>query len=181
MPSLHLPTASSSGVSAVALRLQQRPPTRLFPSFNPLRLAPNPLISPKRRATISSHQSPSSPLLYGFQIRGSKAPFTAASSYPTSPGSVSGDSEVDKAKLAQVLSIFLYKIYRLIERRMSMSMSVFVTGGKEIREDFKILQEAGEHWFLGAACFNSCGGCHSILLHCCHWETHFTCYFLCNC
>uniref|UniRef100_M4FFG1 Protein TIC 21, chloroplastic n=1 Tax=Brassica campestris TaxID=3711 RepID=M4FFG1_BRACM len=108
MPSLHFPTASSSGVSAVALRpgFHHRLPARLSPSFNPLRLAPNPLISPKRRATtISSYQSPSSPLLHGFQIKGSKtslAPFTVASSYPTSPGSVSGDSEVDKAKLAQV-------------------------------------------------------------------------------
>ncbi|KAJ0265319.1 Protein TIC 21 [Hirschfeldia incana] len=104
MPSLHLPTASSSGLSAVALRpgFQQRLPARLFPSFNPLRLAPNPLISPKRRATISSHQSPSSPLLYGFQIKGSKPSLAVASSYPTSPGSVSGESEVDKAKLAQV-------------------------------------------------------------------------------
>ncbi|CAG7860646.1 unnamed protein product [Brassica rapa] len=104
MPSLHFPTASSSAVSAVSLRPGFH--QRLFPSFNPLRLAPNPLVSPKRRATtISSYQSPSSPLLYGFQIKGSKAslaPFTVASSYPTSPGSVSGDSEVDKAKLAQV-------------------------------------------------------------------------------
>ncbi|CAH8361906.1 unnamed protein product [Eruca vesicaria subsp. sativa] len=100
MPSLHLTPAISSGVSAVALRpgFQQRLPTRLFPSFNPLRLAPNPLISLKRRATISSsYQS----LPYGFQIRESKPNFTP-SSYPTSPGSVSSDSDVDKAKLAQV-------------------------------------------------------------------------------
>ncbi|KAG2298114.1 hypothetical protein Bca4012_009324 [Brassica carinata] len=105
MRSLLLPPASSSGISAVSLRpgFQQRLSIRLFPLFNVL--APNPHILPKPIATLSSYQPPSSPLLYNFQIQRSKpnlSPSTVAFSSPTSPASVSGDDEVDKAKLAQV-------------------------------------------------------------------------------
>ncbi|CAN6906167.1 hypothetical protein Bca4012_076106 [Brassica carinata] len=107
MRSLLLPLASFPGVSAVAMRpgFQQRLSNRHLPLFNPLGLAPTQIISPKRRATISSYQSPSSLPVYGFQIRGSKpsfTPYTVAFSSPTSPASVSADNEVDKAKLAQV-------------------------------------------------------------------------------
>lgn len=112
MRSLLLPPASSSGISAVAVRpgFQQRLSTRLLPLFNPLVLAPNPLIPTKKRAIISSYRSPSSSPVYSIQIRGFKpsfAPSTVAFSSPTSPGSVSADNEVDKAKLAQVLSFSL--------------------------------------------------------------------------
>ncbi|KAG7583893.1 hypothetical protein ISN44_As08g033890 [Arabidopsis suecica] len=106
MQSLLLPPASSSGVSAVALRPgfqhssnHQSLSTRSLPLFNPL------LFAPKRKTTISSYQSSPSLSVYGFQIGGSKpsfAPSTVAFSSPTSPSSVSGDNEVDKAKLAQV-------------------------------------------------------------------------------
>ncbi|CAH8262296.1 unnamed protein product [Arabidopsis lyrata] len=106
MQSLLLPPASSPGVSAVALRPGFQHPcnhqslsTRSLPLFNPF------LFAPKRKATISSYQSPPSLSVYGFQIGGSKpsfAPSTVAFYSPTSPSSVSGDNEVDKAKLAQV-------------------------------------------------------------------------------
>jgi len=119
MQSLLLPPASSSGVSAVALRPgfqhsfnHQSLSTRSLPLFNPL------LLAPKKKTTISSYQSPPSLSVYGFQIGGSKpsfTPSTVAFSYPTSPSSVPGDNEVDKAKLAQVLYPFLRLFHKLAE------------------------------------------------------------------
>ncbi|KFK40004.1 hypothetical protein AALP_AA3G317600 [Arabis alpina] len=105
MQSLLSPPATSSGFSAVSVRpgFHQRLSNRLLPLFNPTLLPPNPLISSKKRATISS--SFRSPLFYGFEIRGFKpsfAPSTVNFSSPSSSGFVSGDNEVDKAKLAQV-------------------------------------------------------------------------------
>ncbi|CAN8272217.1 unnamed protein product [Cochlearia groenlandica] len=99
MPSLLFSPANSSGLSAVASRPgfhNQRLTTLLFPSFNPL------VLTPKKKATISSHQSPSSPLLYGFKIGGSKPSLSKSTVVFSSPTSFSGDNEIDKAKLAQV-------------------------------------------------------------------------------
>ncbi|XP_010547985.1 PREDICTED: protein TIC 21, chloroplastic [Tarenaya hassleriana] len=104
-----LSPAASSGVSAAAMRpvsshvLRCKCPFSRLPfSYNPLASAPNPLKCSSAAFSFSS-RSPPSPPFYGFQIRGLKPNFVAASSSPVSPASpAAADTEVDKAKLAQV-------------------------------------------------------------------------------